>query len=121
MQAYYANYLTVACFSLLGLLLFAVGIGLARVVAPRHQTKDKLTTYECGVDPVGTGWTQQHVRYYVFALLFVVFDVEAVFVFPWAVVMGSLGTAALVEMIVFIAILAAALVYAVRKELLRWS
>jgi NADH-quinone oxidoreductase subunit A len=118
---YYAQYLTVTAFAALGIALFAGMLGVSRLVQPRRQFAAKLMTYECGVDAVGEGWAQTHVRYYVFALLFVIFDVEAAFIFPWAAIMGGLGAAALIEMVVFIIILAVALVYAVRKGLLRWQ
>ncbi len=72
------------------------------------------------MDPVGTGWSQSHVRYYIFALLFVMFEVEAVFIFPWAVGLEALGVFGLVEMIIFIVVLALGLVYAWRKGVLRW-
>jgi NADH-quinone oxidoreductase subunit A len=72
------------------------------------------------VDPVGSGWSQSQIRYYIFALLFVMFDVEAVFIFPWAVGLEQFGKFGLVEMIVFIAILALGLAYAWRKKVLRW-
>ena len=88
----------------------------------------QLTTYECGVDAVGTDWSQMNIRYYVFAFLFVIFDVESVFVFPWAVILGSIDasspvsqTFVLAEMFVFIAILAVGLVYAWRKKVLVWE
>jgi NADH-quinone oxidoreductase subunit A len=73
------------------------------------------------VDPVGSGWSQSYVRYYVYGLLFVIFDVEAVFIFPWAIVLEQLGTFGLVEMFIFIDILILGLVYAVRKGVLRWE
>ena len=72
------------------------------------------------MDPVGDGWSQSQVRYYIFALLFVMFDVEAVFIFPWSVRLEALGTFGLVEMLMFIFILALGLVYAWRKGVLRW-
>jgi NADH-quinone oxidoreductase subunit A len=78
-------------------------------------------TYECGVDPVGSGWSQSYVRYYVFGLLFVIFDVEAVFIFPWAIQLESLGIFGLVEMFIFILILILGLVYAIRKGVLKWE
>ncbi|HVT75540.1 MAG TPA: NADH-quinone oxidoreductase subunit A, partial [Acidimicrobiales bacterium] len=87
---------------------------------PKRPQPQKYLTYESGVDPVGDGWSQSQIRYYIFALLFVMFDVEAVFIFPWAVRLESLGTFGLVEMLVFIAILALGLVYAWRKGVLRW-
>jgi len=87
----------------------------------KYPTPEKLIAYESGVDPVGGGWSQSHVRYYLYGLLFVMFDVEAVFIFPWAVRLESLGTFALVEMVVFVVILALGLVYAWRKGVLRWA
>jgi NADH-quinone oxidoreductase subunit A len=70
---------------------------------------------------VGTAFSQTHVRYYIFALLFLIFDVEAVFIFPWAIRLESLGAFALVEMVIFLVILLAGLVYAIRKGVLRWE
>lgn len=95
-------------------------LALARVLSPAVPTREKVTTYESGIDPIGRGWAQANVRYYIFALLFVVFDVEAVFLFPWAVVFEELGTQAFVEMVIFIAILAIALLYAIKKKVLEW-
>ena len=86
----------------------------------RDRSGQKYLTYESGVDPVGDGWSQSQIRYYIFALLFVMFDVEAVFIFPWAVRLEVLGVFGLVEMLIFIAILALGLVYAWRKGVLRW-
>jgi len=119
---YYTQYLTLVGVMALALLLFGAMIGLGRLLAPRNMSPDKLSTYECGVEPMGDMWGQQQARYYIFAILFVVFDVEAAFIFPWANIMGNFdqGWAILVEMVVFILILAVALVYAVRKGLLRW-
>jgi NADH-quinone oxidoreductase subunit A len=95
-------------------------LGLSRLIQPRRPTPQKFIAYESGVDPVGGGWSQSQIRYYVFALLFVMFDVEAVFIFPWAVRLQALGVFGLVEMVVFIVILALGLVYAWRKGVLRW-
>jgi NADH-quinone oxidoreductase subunit A len=94
---------------------------VAAVLRPTNPSTTKMLTYECGVDPVGSGWSQSYVRYYVFGLLFVIFDVEAVFIFPWAIVLEELGTFGLVEMFIFIDILILGLVYAVRKGVLRWE
>ena len=110
--------------------LVIIGVGLALVVAmlvgnrllrPSRPTAQKLTTYECGVDPVGTGWAQMHVRYYVFAYLYVVFAVDAVFLFPWATVFEPLGWVTVGEMGVFVGILAVGLAYAWRKGVLTWT
>ena len=87
---------------------------------PNRPNKAKLTNYESGVDPVGSGWSQSQVRYYIFALLFVLFDVEAVFIFPWALGLEVFGVFGLVEMGVFVFILVLGLVYAWRKGVLRW-
>src|SRR5207253_5314235 len=95
-------------------------LGVGRLIRPVRPQPQKYINYESGVDPVGTGWSQSQIRYYVFALLFVLFDVEAVFIFPWAVRLEALGTFGLVEMVVFIVILALGLVYAWRKQVLRW-
>jgi NADH-quinone oxidoreductase subunit A len=114
------QYLTVGIFGLVGLGLAALLLGLAMVLRPNRPQREKYVTYESGVDPVGTGWSQSQVRYYVFALLFVMFDVEAVFIFPWATRLEAYGTFGLVEMAVFIFILALGLVYAWRKKVLQW-
>ncbi len=121
MASYYENYLTIACFLAIGIFLFGSMLGVARVLQPRRITDEKLSTYECGVEPIGDEWTQGHIRYYVFALLFLVFDIEAVFIFPWAVVMGDRGVAALVEMVVFISILLVGYVWVWKKGALNWE
>jgi NADH-quinone oxidoreductase subunit A len=117
---YYESYGVVLAVLVAGVGLVAVAFTLARLVAPRHPVPDKLITYECGIDPVGEGWSQSQVRYYIFGFLFVIFDVESVFLFPWARVFQGLGYTAVVEMAIFIAILGVGLVYAWRKGVLRW-
>ena len=103
-----------------GVGLVAVAFGAARLIAPRRPLPAKLTTYECGIDPVGEGWSQSQVRYYVYGFLFVIFDVEALFLFPWARVFERLGWQAVIEMVIFIAILGTGLLYAWRKGVLKW-
>lgn len=120
MSGFLRSYLTVVVFAGFAGLLVGAILGLSRLVRPRKPTRDKLTNYESGVDPTGIGWSQSQIRYYVFALLFVMFDVEAVFIFPWAVQVDALGVFGLVEMIVFVVILALGLAYAWRKGVLRW-
>ncbi|HYU59076.1 MAG TPA: NADH-quinone oxidoreductase subunit A [Actinomycetota bacterium] len=120
MSGYYQSYGTLIALAVAGAGLVAVAILFARIVAPRRLVPEKLTTYECGIDPVGEGWSQSQIRYYIYAFLFVIFDVESVFLFPWAVVFERLGMFALVEMTIFIVILALGLVYAWRKGVLRW-
>jgi len=90
------------------------------IIRPSRFSEEKLTTYECGEEPTGNAWVQFNIRFYVFALIFIVFDVEAVFLLPWAVVFRNLGLLAFVEGLVFIAILAVALVYVWRKGDLEW-
>lgn len=114
------QYLTVGIFGLVGVGMAALMLGLGRIVRPVRPQEQKYITYESGVDPVGTDWSQSQIRYYVFALLFVIFDVEAVFIFPWATRLEEYGAFGLVEMTVFIAILVLGLVYAWRKKVLQW-
>jgi NADH-quinone oxidoreductase subunit A len=90
------------------------------LIRPQRQTEQKGMIYESGVDPQGDMWSQSNIRYYVFALMFVLFDVEAVFIFPWATRLEAYGVFGLVEMAIFIFILALGLAYAWRKGLLRW-
>ena len=120
MTEYYRQYLAVAVLIGAGLLMVGGMLGLGRLIRPSRPQPQKYLTYEAGSDPVG-GWGQSNVRYYVYALLFVMFDVEAVFIFPWAIELEALGVQALVSMIVFIGILALGLVYAWRKGVLRWA
>jgi len=120
-ETYYQSYGIVVALLIAGVGLVAVAFTAARVVAPRRQTFEKLTTYECGIDPVGEGWSQSQIRYYIYAFLFVIFDVESVFLFPWAAIFERLGMQAVVEMAIFIGILAIGLLYAYRKKVLQWA
>lgn len=116
---YSQSYLTIAVLIGAGAGMFGLMLGLARLVRPTRPQLDKYVTYESGSDPIG-GWGQANVRYYIYALLFVMFDVEAVFIFPWALRVDSLGVFGLVEVGIFIVILALGLLYAWRKGVLRW-
>ena len=120
MSEFLRNWLTVAVIGGVGVLLASVFLGLGSLVRPSRDTPQKRINYESGVDPQGDMWSQANIRYYVFALMFVLFDVEAVFIFPWAARLESYGMFGLVEMAIFIAILALGLFYAWRKRLLRW-
>ena len=104
--------------AIVGILVFT--LLLWKVIRPSRFSEEKLTTYECGEDPTGNAWIQFNIRFYVFALIFIVFDVEAVFLLPWATVFKALGPLAYVEGLVFIAILAVALAYVWRKGDLAW-
>jgi NADH-quinone oxidoreductase subunit A len=120
-STYYDQYGGVLAVAIAGALLVAVAFAAARLVAPsRPGVGDKLLTYECGIDPVGEGWSQSQVRYYIYGFLFVIFDVEAIFLFPWARVFEDLGYTAVVEMAIFVGILVVGLLYAWRKGVLRW-
>jgi NADH-quinone oxidoreductase subunit A len=90
------------------------------VLRPSRFSEEKLTTYECGENPQGSAWVQFNIRFYVYALIIIVFDVEAVFLLPWAVVFKSIGPIAFVEGLVFIAILVVGLAYVWRKGDLEW-
>src|SRR5213596_3863021 len=115
-ESYYQSYGIVVALLIAGMGLVAVAFAAARIIAPRRQLPEKLTTYECGIGPVGAGWSQSQIRYYIYAFLFVIFDVESVFLFPWATVYVHLGMQAVVEMAVFVFILALGLLYAYRKK-----
>ena len=104
--------------AIVGLLLFV--LLLWRVLRPSRFSEEKLTTYECGEEPTGNAWIQFNIRFYVFALIFIVFDVEAVFLLPWATVFKELGALAYVEGLVFIGVLVVALAYVWRKGDLAW-
>ncbi len=120
MSEFLRQYLTVAIFGGAAMAMVGAMLSLARLLRPIRPQPQKYINYECGVDPVGQGWSQSQIRYYVFALLFVMFDVEAVFIFPWAVRLEALSGFGLAEMAIFIVILALGLVYAWRKGVLRW-
>ena len=111
MISYFQDYVTVGAMIGLGLVLFLVFISVSALLSPKKPTPEK----------VGGGWSQTYVRYYIFGLLFVIFDVEAVFIFPWALNLENLGYFGLVEMFIFIFILLLGLIYAIRKDVLKWE
>lgn len=127
-MGFYQQYGTVAVVVVFGCVLYAIIMLLNRVMRPTVASPQKLTTYECGVESLGTGWAQMNIRYYLFAFLFVIFDVEAIFLFPWAVVVGELDATtpispmfALVAMFLFIGTLLEGLAYAWKKGVLTWE
>ena len=121
METYYQQYATVLGLLVAGVALVVVAFTLARIISPRGKSLARFTTYECGIDPVGEGWSHTQIRYYIYAFLFVIFDVESVFLFPWATIFERLGMQAVVEMGIFILILALGLLYAYRKKVLQWA
>jgi len=120
MSDFLRDYLNVVWFAAIAIVLASVLLGISAVVRPNKPSAAKNMAYESGVNPVGDGWSQSQVRYYIFALLFVVFDVEAVFIFPWATRLEVYGVFGLVEMGIFVFVLLLGLVYAWRKGVLRW-
>jgi NADH-quinone oxidoreductase subunit A len=94
---------------------------VAKFVAPRKPSPLKQMPYECGMEPVGDPWIQFRVQYYIYALIFVIFDVETIFIYPWAVGFKQLGFLGFVEMLIFIAILGVGLLYAWKKKALEWD
>jgi NADH-quinone oxidoreductase subunit A len=121
MGAYLDDYAAVGGIIVVGILLAVAMLGVNRLMRPQVPARDKQVTYESGVDPVGEGWAQSTVRYYVYAFLYVIFAVDAVFLFPWAVVLDDIGRPAAVEMGIFIGILVIGLAYAWRKGVLSWT
>jgi NADH-quinone oxidoreductase subunit A len=118
-----------AGYAVLGLVL-AVGVAFVltalvgnALLRPSRPSAAKSSTYECGIDPVGEGWAQIHLRYYVYAYLYVIFAVDAVYLFPWATVFDApgFGGVTLVEMFVFLGFLAVGILYAWRRDVLRWT
>ena len=122
MQVLLDNYVAVLLATVIGFILVGSAILGSRLFAPYSSSREKETSYECGMLPAaGSVRTQLHVRYYLFAILFLIFDVEAVFLFPWAVTFLNIGKAAFYEMVLFIAVLGGGLVYAWKKGVLQWK
>ncbi len=119
-QEFFADYVAVLIAAILGFTIVGVALLANRILAPRQASDVKALTYECGMLPIGRSRTQVHFRYYLFAILFLIFDIEAVFLFPWAVSFLGIGEAAFYEMLVFILILGFGLLYAWKKGVLSW-
>lgn len=115
-----AEYILIPAILLATLGLVFGGLFMSRLLAPRKPGKIKNSTYECGEETIGTGWAQFQIGYYIFGLIFLVFDVEAAFLFPWAVVAREIGIVGLIEVVIFILILVVGLIYAWRKGALEW-
>ncbi|MBI4278230.1 MAG: NADH-quinone oxidoreductase subunit A [Armatimonadetes bacterium] len=114
------DWLYVAVFAIVGLVLAGLPLVIVWLLAPRIDYPQKRSTYESGVVPFGQAWAQFNIRYYIFGLVFVVFDVEVIYLYPWAVVFKDLGAFAFVEMVIFLTILMVGLAYAWRKGALEW-
>ncbi len=116
----YRDFGTVFLFVIIGAVLLIVALLLAKLLSPSRPSKNKLSTYECGEEAEGSTWVQFNIRYYVIALIFIIFDVEVLFLFPWAVVYKDLGWLAFIEMAIFLLILIVGLIYIWRKRDLDW-
>ncbi len=114
------DFATVLVFILLGAVTVALMLGISRLIAPRKPSPVKASTYECGEEPFGASWIQFNIRFYVVALIFIIFDVEVALLYPWAVVFKRLGLLAFVEAFVFIVILLAGLAYLWKEGDLDW-
>jgi NADH:ubiquinone oxidoreductase subunit 3 (subunit A) len=117
---YSADYVYVAAFLAAGVFIPVSGLLLSAAFRPKKPSRTKLAPYECGLPIFGTAQITYHASYYMYALLFIVFDVETVFLYPWAVTFKELGLFAFIEMVIFIAILALGLAYACKKRALEW-
>lgn len=121
MSGYRWQYLFIGVLTLVAIVLAVAPLLLARFVAPKKPGHTKTSSYECGMESTGDSWVQFRVQYYIYALLFVIFDVEVIFIYPWAVVWQSIGAVAFAEMAAFLAILAVGLIYAWKKGVLEWE
>ncbi|MCL5104747.1 MAG: NADH-quinone oxidoreductase subunit A [Armatimonadetes bacterium] len=121
------DFLTVGIFLIVGIAFVVLTLLASWVFRPHRPSPDKLSTYECGEVPIGPAWTQFRVGYYIYALIFLIFDVEAVFVYPWAAELmrfsktRALGILGLVDMVIFTAVLIVGLVWAWKKGVLEWK
>jgi NADH-quinone oxidoreductase subunit A len=115
------SWVVVAAVAAGGVLFFAAAMIANRVLRPSVPSAEKATTYESGVDPIGRGWSQTLVRYFLYAFLYVVFAVDAVYLFPWATVVDAFGPAAVVEMGIFLGVLTLGLLFAWRRGALTWE
>jgi NADH:ubiquinone oxidoreductase subunit 3 (subunit A) len=114
------DWLFIGVFLVLAPVFPALALVIPRIIAPRKPYALKSETYECGIETVGSSWVQFRVQYYIFALVFLIFDVETVFLYPWAAAFDQLPLFAVLEGILFILILVAGLIYAWRKGVLEW-
>jgi len=122
MANFYINsYIIIFIFFIIGLLLPIVALTLGKLLRPHKPKKNKLETYESGIDPFHDSRVRFHIHYYVVALMFVIFDLETIFLYAWAVAYESLGLFAVIEMMIFVAMLFLGLIYAWKKGALKWS
>ncbi len=119
-EGYDINWMAVLLVAAVGIVAMGLLFGLSHLLAPKRPSEIKETPYECGIPPAPFAWSQVQIRYYVFAILFLIFDVEAVFLFPWAIVFLKTVPAVFYEMLIFIGILFFGVIYGWRKGVLQW-
>ncbi|WP_062351578.1 NADH-quinone oxidoreductase subunit A [Bacillus kwashiorkori] len=119
-NTYFNSYLVVIIFLILAVLLPIIALQFGKLLRPNKPDEKKYLTYESGIDPFHDSRVRFSIRYYMFALLFVIFDLEAIFLFAWAVAYEKLGIFALIEMLIFVFMLFLGLIYAWKKKVLKW-
>ncbi len=119
-NGFFDNYLPFAILLIVGIVFVAIALIMSRMVRPSVKTKVKLSTYECAETPVGDARIHYNIQYYLIVIVFLIFDVEVLFMYPWAVQLRKLGGIGFIEMVLFIEVLIIGLAYAWRKEALDW-
>lgn len=120
-EVYAATWTPVIVGIVVGIAFIASTLAVGNLLAPRIGTRTKQTVYECGMVPIGQGWNQMNLRYYLYAILFLIFEIESVFLFPWAVMNRRLGPVVFFEVMLFLGMLLFGLVYAWKKGMLKWE
>ena len=115
------EYIPVLLFLLVAIAFAGGTIGLSSIIVPRRRNPVKMSSYECGVEPVGDARERFSIKFYLVAVLFILFDIEAVFLYPWAVTFNQLGLYGLIEMVLFIVILLVGYLYLLKKRALEWD
>ncbi len=119
-NGFFDNYLPFTILLIIGIVFVAIALILSRIVRPSNKTKEKLSTYECAETPVGDARIHYNIQYYMIVIVFLIFDVEVLFLYPWAVELRALGGIGFIEMVLFVEVLIIGLAYAWRKEALEW-
>nr|BAL57992.1 NADH dehydrogenase I subunit A [uncultured prokaryote] len=117
---FFIQYTQVFIFLVLGVLFIAITLFISRLIRPHAPTPEKLSPYECGEVPIGSPWIRFNIRFYIIALIFLIFDVEILLLYPWAVVFKRIGAVAFIEMFLFVFILIVGFVYVWREGYLEW-
>ena len=121
LSEYLTHYFPILFFVVVALFFGVWSLVVSYLVQPKYPEAEKLTSYECGSEPFSDARMPFPVRYYIFAMLFVIFDIEVIFLYPWAVAYEKLGIFALIEMLIFVLMLVIGLVYAWKKKVLKWN